>query len=84
VHSDDIASPEHRRYEAHSWRVARMATELSMNLGTVQIQARRLEERLCEAARNGVPRSEAQAMLYGLDGIDVAGMLDRAYGEQVS
>lgn len=75
-------TPEHRRYESAAWRVAYMATELSTALGLVQLRTQALEERLDMAARWGVPRSEAEAMLArGLDGIDVKGMLDRAYAD---
>lgn len=72
--------PENRARESAAWRVAYMATELSVGLGTVRLRTMKLEERLREAAGRGVPRAECEAMTgYGLDGIDVKAMLDRAY-----
>lgn len=81
-----MTTPESRRYESAAWRIAYMAIELSTALGLVQLRTQALEERLAMAAKWGVPRSEAEAMLARvLDGIDVKAMIDRAYaGEQPS
>lgn len=77
-------TPEGRRYESAAWRVAYMATELSVAMGLVRLRTQALEERLRAAAGNGVPRSEAESMTYGLDGIDVSGMINRAYAGKTS
>lgn len=78
-----IPTREERARESAADRVAYMATELSVAIGTVRLRTERLEERLRTAAERGVPRREAEAMLsYGLDGIDVKAMLDRAYATE--
>jgi hypothetical protein len=76
-----IPSPEERAREAHARRVAFTATQLSVSLGSVARQTERLQERIVTAAGYGVPRAEVEAMTsYGLPGIDVAAMIERAYG----
>lgn len=73
-------APDRARKSA-AWRVAYMATELSTVLGTMRLRTQLLEERIAAAAVSGVPRAEVEAMTGdALDGIDVAGMIERAYG----
>lgn len=72
-------TPEEKRRHYATESVIYTAVRLSEALTATRTRTRTLEERLITAARRGVPRAEAEAVTRGLDGIDVAAMLDRAY-----
>lgn len=72
-------TPEQKRGEVAAERVAYAAVRVSEALTAVEVRTKRLEETLRNAAGQGVPVHDAEAMTKGLDGIDVAGMIRRAY-----
>jgi hypothetical protein len=74
-------TPEEKRRENAAHRVAYMAAKLSEALTAVSVSEAHLTARLAVAARDGVPRAEAEAMTRDLPGINVTAMLDRAYGD---
>lgn len=72
-------TPEQKRRESAADQLAYAAVRLSEGLTAVQTRTARLEDRLAAAAECGVPVTDAEAMTKDLPGIDVAGMIRRAY-----
>jgi hypothetical protein len=72
-------TPGEKRRHYAAERVANAAVKLSEGLTAVEVRTKRLEQVLRNAADQGVPMYEAEAMTKDLNGIGVAGMIRRAY-----